>query len=131
MSHVTGLLQDLPDWIFVLISAVRPLGCTRRAWRESSWRIVPSQHGPSRRSKLLTERTEGFGLGFLSVPNWSFGLFGVFAYLSNTQVRKRSKALLAVSRVLLFCHGAIQLRHRPAAKGSIQLVLIIRILVLS
>jgi hypothetical protein len=44
------------------------------------------------------ERPEGFGLGFLPVPNWSFGLFGVLAYLSKTQVRKRSLALLAWSR---------------------------------
>ena len=44
------------------------------------------------------EWPEGFGLSFFSVPNWSFGLFSVFAYLSYTQVRKRSLALLAWSR---------------------------------
>jgi hypothetical protein len=44
------------------------------------------------------ERPEGFELGFLSVPNWSFGLFVVLAYLSKTQVRKRSMALMAWRR---------------------------------
>jgi len=44
------------------------------------------------------ERPKGFGLGFPSVPNWSLGLFGALAYLSKTQVRKRSWALLTWSR---------------------------------